>query len=171
MKINLTAGSGWSHTGGPWIKPEQSMQRLELSQEIVLKGPGLKEVTIGGGDPLVAVLGYRINEDKNTMRKAGVTVVPSSSAPDFPVDKALDHDPATRWISKGAKAGDGPTDAHPEWLVFEFPNPYAAAAMYIRALPRLRPEAMPTAGLQRWPGLPDDLPLRAGRQYPADHSF
>jgi hypothetical protein len=30
LKINLTAGSGWSHSGGPWIKPEHSMQRLEL---------------------------------------------------------------------------------------------------------------------------------------------
>jgi len=72
LKINLTAGSGWSHTGGPWIKPEHSMQRLELSQEIALKGPGLKDVTIAGGDPLVAVLAYRMNEDKNTMRRAGV---------------------------------------------------------------------------------------------------
>jgi hypothetical protein len=131
LKINLTAGSGWSHTGGPWIKPELSMQRLELSQETALTGPGLKDLTIAGGDPLVAVLAYRMNEDKNTMRKAGVKVVASSTAQDFPVAKALDQDPATRWISKGGKAGDGPTDAHPEWLVFEFPNPYAAAALYI----------------------------------------
>ena len=58
LKINLTAGSGWSHSGGPWIKPEHSMQRLELSQEIPLTGPGLKDVTIAGGDPLVAVLAY-----------------------------------------------------------------------------------------------------------------
>ena len=131
LNINLTAGSGWSHSGGPWIKPEHSMQRLELSQEIPLKGPGLKDVTIAGGDPLVAVLACEMNKDRNTMRKAGVKVVPSSTAPDFPVAKALDQDPATRWISKGGKAGDGPTDAHPEWLVFEFPNPYAAAALYI----------------------------------------
>ena len=131
LKINLTAGSGWSHSGGPWIKPEQSMQRLELSQELRLKGPGLKDVTIRSGDPLVAVLAYAINEDQNTMQKAGVKVVPSSSAPDFPVAKALDHDPATRWISKGSRAGDGPTEAHPEWLVFEFAEAYAAAALYI----------------------------------------
>jgi hypothetical protein len=131
LKINLTAGSGWSHTGGPWVKPEHSMRRLELSQEIRLTGPGLREVAIGGGDALVAVLAYPLNEDKNTMRQAGVKVVPSSAAPDFPVAKALDQDPATRWISKGSKAGDGPTETHPEWLVFEFPNPYATAALYI----------------------------------------
>lgn len=131
LKINLTAGSGWSHSGGPWIQPGQSMQRLELSQEIRLQGPGLKGVLVPDGDALVAVLAYPVNEDKDTMRKAGVKIVPSSVAPAFPVANALDQDPATRWISQGGKAGDGPTDAHPEWLVLEFPSPYAAAALSI----------------------------------------
>ncbi|MCX6927647.1 MAG: glycosyl hydrolase [Verrucomicrobia bacterium] len=131
LKINLTAGSGWSHSGGPWIKPEHSMQRLELAQEIPLKGPGLRDVTIAGSNALVAVLAYPASEGKDTMRRAGVKVVPSSTAPDYPVAYALDQDPATRWISKGIKAGDGPTEAHPVWLTFEFPNPYAAAAFYL----------------------------------------
>jgi hypothetical protein len=131
LKLDLTAGSGWSHTGGPWITPEHSMQCLELSQETRLKGPGLKDVTIPGGEALVAVLAYPAGEESDTMRAAGVKVVASSAAPDFPVDKALDRNPATRWISKGRQAGDGPTEAHPEWLVFEFPAPYAAAALHI----------------------------------------
>ena len=131
LKINLTAGSGWSHSGGPWIKPEDSMQRLELSSEIRLQGPGLKDVTIGAGNPLVAVLAYPVKGESDTMRAAGVTLAASSSAPEFPVAKALDQDPATRWISKGSKAGEGPTAAHPEWLVFEFPEPYAGAALYV----------------------------------------
>ena len=131
LKINLTAGSGWSHSGGPWIKPEHSMQRLELSEEIPLSGPGLKDVTIADGDPLVAVLAYPQAKPKNTMGQAGVKVVPSSAAADFPVAKALDRDPATRWISKGSQAGDGPTEAHPEWLAFEFAEAYAASALYI----------------------------------------
>ena len=131
LKLDLTAGSGWSHTGGPWISPEHSMRRLELSQEMRLTGPGLKDLTIAGGQALVAVLAYPLGEEKETMRAAEVKVIPSSAAPDFPVAKALDQDPATRWISKGRQAGEGPTDAHPEWLAFEFPAPYAAAALYI----------------------------------------
>ena len=131
LKINLTAGSGWSHSGGPWIKPQHSMQRLELGQELSLKGPGHKDITITRDDSLVAVLAYATIEGRDTMRKAGVKVVASSTAPDFPLANALDQDVATRWISKGTKAGDGPTDAHPQWLDLEFPNPYAGAALYV----------------------------------------
>ncbi len=131
LMLNLTVGSGWSHSGGPWVKPEHSMQRLELSQEIRLQGRGLQDVPIAGGDELVAILAYPVKGDRNTMREAGVKIVPSSTAQGFPVAKALDQDPTTRWISKGSKAGDGPTETHPESLAFEFPNPYAAAALYI----------------------------------------
>jgi hypothetical protein len=131
LKINLTAGSGWSHTGGPWIKAEHSMRRLELSQEIRVTGPGLKNIPIAAGDAMVAVLAYPWKDEPEAMSKAGVKVIPSSVAQGFPVDNALDQDPATRWISKGGKAGDGPTEIHPEWLVFEFPQPFAATAFYV----------------------------------------
>lgn len=131
LKINLTAGSGWSHSGGPWIKPEHSMRRLELSQEMRVQGPGLQHLKVSEGEALVAVLAYPSLGDKDTMRAAGVKVSPSSAAADYPVAKALDQDPATRWISQGGKAGDGPTEARPQWLVFEFPDPYAAAALYL----------------------------------------
>jgi hypothetical protein len=131
LSINLTAGSGWSHSGGPWIKPEHSMRRLELSQQIQWTGPGLKEVAITAGDPLVAVLAYPQREEMNSMGKAGVKVRPSSSGPRFPVTNALDQDSATRWISEGQKAGDGPSEARPQWLAFEFPNPFPASALYL----------------------------------------
>jgi hypothetical protein len=131
LKINLTAGSGWSHSGGPWIPPEQSMRRLELSQEIRVAGPGLRDITVPEGDPLVAVVAYPLSGEQEAMRQAGVKVIPSSTAPNFPVALALDQDPATRWISQGLKAGDGPTEARPQWLVFESPEPFAAAAVHL----------------------------------------
>ena len=31
LKISLAAGSRWSYSGELWLKPEHSMQRLELS--------------------------------------------------------------------------------------------------------------------------------------------
>ncbi len=83
LKINLTAGSGWSHTGGPWIKPEHSMRRLESSQEIRWTGPGLKEVTIPDADTLVAVLAYPLKGDTDRMRRAGVNPLLMTSAYPF----------------------------------------------------------------------------------------
>jgi hypothetical protein len=38
LQIALAAGPGWCGTGGPWIKPEQSMQHLVASQTTV-RGP------------------------------------------------------------------------------------------------------------------------------------
>lgn len=131
LKINLTAGSGWSHSGGPWIKPEHSMQRLALSQQLHWTGPGQTNLAVSRDGPVVAILAYPSRKGSDTMRKAGVKVVPSSTATGFPFAHALDQDSATRWIAEGQKAGDGPTEARPQWLVFEFPSPYAAVALYI----------------------------------------
>jgi hypothetical protein len=38
LEIALGAGPGWCGTGGPWIKPEQSMQHLVASETVVI-GP------------------------------------------------------------------------------------------------------------------------------------
>lgn len=45
LQIDLNAGPGWTGSGGPWIRPEQSMQQLTFSETNVV-GPG----------PLVATL-------------------------------------------------------------------------------------------------------------------
>ena len=67
LKLNLTAGSGWSHSGGAWIKPEHSMRRLELSQELRLTGPGPHEITLPSGEPVVAILAYPMDEQSLTL--------------------------------------------------------------------------------------------------------
>ncbi|MGZ3871639.1 MAG: glycosyl hydrolase [Mucilaginibacter sp.] len=38
IKIGLFNGPGWSQSGGPWVKPEQTMRYL-TSSEIMVKGP------------------------------------------------------------------------------------------------------------------------------------
>jgi len=63
LKINLNNGSGWSHSGGPWVKPEHSMQRLRLGQEFRLKGPTHWETAIGDG-PLVGAIGYPLQSQE-----------------------------------------------------------------------------------------------------------
>lgn len=38
MNITLNAGPGWTGSGGPWVKPEQSMQHL-VASEVEIVGP------------------------------------------------------------------------------------------------------------------------------------
>jgi len=38
IEIGIFNSPGWSQSGGPWIKPEQSMRYL-ASSELVVKGP------------------------------------------------------------------------------------------------------------------------------------
>ena len=38
LQITLNAGPGWTGSGGPWVKPEQSMQHL-VASETVIAGP------------------------------------------------------------------------------------------------------------------------------------
>ncbi len=39
IEITLGIGPGWTGSGGPWVKPEQSMQHL-VASELKIKGPG-----------------------------------------------------------------------------------------------------------------------------------
>ena len=38
LEITMPASPGWTGSGGPWVKPEQSMQKL-VASELVLSGP------------------------------------------------------------------------------------------------------------------------------------
>jgi hypothetical protein len=38
LQITLNAGPGWTGSGGPWIKPEQSMQHL-VASAVEVAGP------------------------------------------------------------------------------------------------------------------------------------
>ena len=44
LEIALAAGPGWCGTGGPWVKPEQSMQLLVASEETVTGPTAFNEV-------------------------------------------------------------------------------------------------------------------------------
>lgn len=72
LVITMPASPGWTGSGGPWVKPEQSMQKLVMS-ELMLTGPGRfagtlpQPQTVAGFYRDVAVLafptpieGYRI---------------------------------------------------------------------------------------------------------------
>jgi len=70
-------------------------------------------------------------------------VLPSSPPGYSRGQTRLDQDQATRWIFSKGESRDGPTEAHPQWLTFEFPDAFAAAALLYCALPRLRAASLP----------------------------
>jgi alpha-L-rhamnosidase len=45
LTITMPASPGWTGSGGPWVKPEQSMQKL-VASETAVAGPGHVEVTL-----------------------------------------------------------------------------------------------------------------------------
>jgi hypothetical protein len=67
IKIGLFNGPGWSQSGGPWVKPGQSMRYLTSSQ-IMLKGPLLyhpKLTRLQANFQDVRVLAYPVPVDYN----------------------------------------------------------------------------------------------------------
>ena len=71
VEIMMFNGPGWSQSGGPWIKPEQSMRRVSWT-EFPAQGGRFSQVVRSGGNPVVqdiAVLAVP--------RKEAVTLVSS----------------------------------------------------------------------------------------------
>ena len=50
LEIALSAGPGWCGTGGPWVKPEQSMQHL-VASETQVAGPSRFDAPLGQPQP------------------------------------------------------------------------------------------------------------------------
>lgn len=60
IEIGIFNCPGWSQSGGPWIKPEQSMRHI-VSAEVEVEGPGVRTVTlpeVEGACQDVAVIAY-----------------------------------------------------------------------------------------------------------------
>ena len=104
LRITMPASPGWTGSGGPWVKPEQSMQKL-VSSEMSLTGPRRfqgalpQPETIAGFYRDVAVLAfptpenaYRIPDIQekalyhrgHSRRRTGVKAVPPSAGEDIP---------------------------------------------------------------------------------------
>lgn len=45
VQMTLGTGPGWAGSGGPWVKPEESMQHM-VSSSVTVEGPGLKNVIL-----------------------------------------------------------------------------------------------------------------------------
>jgi hypothetical protein len=56
LQIALAAGPGWCGTGGPWVKPEQSMQHL-VSSETTVHGPATFDALLPRPQPRTPFFG------------------------------------------------------------------------------------------------------------------
>jgi hypothetical protein len=50
VQLTLGGGPGWAGSGGPWVKPEKSMQHL-VSSTTIVTGPGTKSISLPKPDP------------------------------------------------------------------------------------------------------------------------
>src|ERR1039458_8946141 len=84
----------------------------------------------------------------------GITGVTASSyQSSYPPINAVDNSSSTFWVSSGTVQGQGPTPAHPEWLLVNFPRPCAMSE--IKVVPRSDTGGFGPANLQLWlNGLP-----------------
>ena len=143
MKIAFHNGPGYSGAGGPWVSVEQSMRRLVQSQK-VFQGPGALPGTLPAAGGLdyrdVAVLACPMppaTVDPEENPKPAVTA--NSSHPRYPLERALDRDEETFWVSNGEKAGQAPTPAKPEWIAMEYAEPFTAGALLFVPRPEFGP--------------------------------
>ncbi len=45
IEIGIFNCPGWSQSGGPWVKPEQSMRRI-VSAQTMVQGPGTQTIEL-----------------------------------------------------------------------------------------------------------------------------
>ena len=76
------------------------------------------------------------------------TVTASSSQSGYPPTNAVDGSASTFWVSSGTTAGQGPTVAHPEWLLVTFPRQVAVSEFQV--VPRTYNGGYGPASLQLW---------------------
>ena len=75
-------------------------------------------------------------------------VTASSYQSGYPPTNAVDGSSATFWVSSGTVAGQGPTVAHPEWLLVTFPRQVAVSEFQV--VPRTYNGGYGPASLQLW---------------------
>lgn len=126
LQVGFNNDAGWSGSGGPWITPELSMQKLEWT-ETVVHGPGRFQGRLP--QPLaeanfyrdIAVFAFPTPAGEGaTIAAFSPKITTSASEPGFAVDNLLDGDPRTTVALPRPEAG------RPVYLQLEFARPLAA---------------------------------------------
>lgn len=119
---------GWSSSGGPWIKPEESMKMVVYSDTVVNVSNSKIEVKLPlptvreGYYEEIAVLAYPALESEIVDAQTMPTI--TSSDADFNIEKATDNRiEETALIVK-------PNDKD-SWILYDYDKPYTLRSIYI----------------------------------------
>ncbi|MBN1420299.1 MAG: discoidin domain-containing protein [Planctomycetes bacterium] len=138
LELGFNLGSGWD-CGGPWVPPELGAQKIVWTETRV-EGPrafeGMIEKPAGSRDVAIVAI-----PDPSLGIRAASRMEASSSERPYPVARAADGDSETFWVSGGEQPGEGPTAERPEWVLLEYDEPFAAAALVIAPRPKYGPRA------------------------------
>ena len=127
LKITIHNGPGWCGSSGPWVKPEQSMQRVSWSEARVhgpqqFKGTLAQPYTRAGFYRDFAVFAFPAPEgDTATMREAA----PKLSSQPEGTDLVAAVDGSFDTLAKLP----APAPGKPSTLTFEFAKPFTARAL------------------------------------------
>lgn len=144
LELGFNIQSGWN-LGGPTVLPEQSAKRV-TSSEIEIRG-GKKIVVPLPVPPArdgfyrdTAVVAFPLPERDASSAVNDLSVAAGSSQDDFPVERAIDGDSETFWVSRGFRSGEGPAPERPEWLELRFSRPVEADRLTVVPRPGYGPK-------------------------------
>src|SRR5262249_42034299 len=130
LEVNMNNDPGWCGSGGPWVTPELSMQKVVWT-ETFRKGPFHFDETLPRPAAFenfyrdVAVLAFPTLEADELHMADFSPTVSVSGASAFDPSLLLDHDPKT------SITVPLPSPGKPAFLKLEFPQPYVARELVL----------------------------------------
>ena len=131
LELAIHDCEGWSESGGPWVKPEQSMQKVVWSETRMAGG---KKVAINLPQPQtvrdcyrdIAVMAFpALRGEEQSLAELHPKV--SASAADFDGAKIIDGNPGT------TATLPLPTKEHAQFIQFEFADKHTFGSVWVGA--------------------------------------
>jgi len=132
LELSLNIQSGWN-LGGPNVTEEKATQQLVWSETEVEGSTACKQVLLkhpvkaGRFYRDVAVLAVPMPEQAKAGAQVDYELQASSSWSGFPVQRAMDGDPETFWVS-----ASGPDAGNPQWLILSLSKPAMLSALSLQ---------------------------------------
>ncbi len=135
IEVSVNNDAGITGSGGPWIKPEQSMQKVVFS-ETILNGPIRfseqlpQPPTMEGFYRDIAVLAFPTLEgDDIRMTDLAVKLTRSDGQKDVSVRKLFDNNPLTALELVKPDANRPDPNSRANFIRFEFARPFSACSL------------------------------------------
>jgi hypothetical protein len=144
LEMTIFSSSGWSLTGGPWVRPEQAMKKLVWSETTVEGG---KDVSLKLSQPpsknssFLDMGASRPGRDPTFYADSAVIAFPTSAA-ETSMAAAKPKVTSSGWPVAGVEEDrlydgsyaveirvDAEADGKAAWIQYEFPEPFTARAI------------------------------------------